>query len=304
MVNANELSPAEQLSQSLAGAVERASAWTVRVSARRRIGATGVVWAAGGVIVTADHVLEQDDEVGIGQPDGTQVPAQVVGRDPGTDIAVLRVVGTALPVAERAPEDAARVGALAVAVGRPGSSVQASLGIVSAVGGQWRTRRGRQIEGFVRSDATFFPGFSGGPLIDAAGRLIGVNTSRFGPGQGITIPAAAADRVVDVLLAKGRITRAYVGIGSQAVALPAALAAKVGSQESGLLIVSVEATSPAERAGLLPGDILVGMNDDAIADAADLQARLGPERVGAAVTLRILRGGEPLGVQATLGERA
>ncbi len=296
--------PAQQLSESLAEAVERAASWTVRVSARRRIAASGVVWAAGGVIVTADHVLEQEDAITVGSPDGTEVAAQVVGRDPGTDLAVLRVTDATLPEAERAPESSARVGSLAVAVGRPGASVQASLGVVSAVGGQWRTRRGRQIEGFVRTDATFFPGFSGGPLIDAAGRLIGINTSRFGPGQGISIPVAAAQKVVEVLLARGRISRAYIGIGSQPVALPAALAARVNGQESGLLIVSVEPSSPAERAGLVLGDILVGMNDEVIADAGDLQARLGPDRVGAEVTLRILRGGEPLSLAATLGERA
>lgn len=297
-------SSAQQLSESLAEAVERAARWTVRVSARRRIAASGVVWAAGGVIVTADHVIEQEDAITVGQPDGTEVAAQVVGRDPGTDLAVLRVTGATLPEAERTPESATRVGSLAVAVGRPGASIQASLGIVSAVGGQWRTRRGRQIEGFVRSDATFFPGFSGGPLIDASGRLIGINTSRFGPGQGISIPASAAQKVVEVLLARGRISRAYIGIGSQPVALPSALAAKVGGQESGLLIVSVEPSSPAEHAGLVLGDILVGMNDEPIADAGDLQARLGPDRVGAEVTLRILRGGEPLALAATLGERA
>ncbi len=295
-------SPGETLSNALAEAVALASPWTVRVGARRRIGASGVAWRAGGVIVTADHVIEQEDEVQITFADGSDARAQVVGRDPGTDLAVLRVERD-LPVAERAPE-AARVGALAIAVGRPGAGVQASLGIVSAIGGQWRTRRGRQIEGFVRSDATFFPGFSGGPLIDAAGRLIGVNTSRFGPGQGITIPVVAADRVVEVLLAKGRISRAYLGIGSQPIALPAALSAKVGEQETGLLVISIEAATPAENAGLLPGDILVGMEDAAITDASELQAQLGPERVGALVHLRVLRGGEPLTLEATLGERA
>ncbi|MFN8637943.1 MAG: trypsin-like peptidase domain-containing protein [Dehalococcoidia bacterium] len=295
-------SASETLSNALAEAVALASPWTVRVGARRRIGASGVAWRSGGVIVTADHVIEQEDEVQITFADGSDARAEVVGRDPGTDLAVLRVEHD-LPVAARAPE-AARVGALAIALGRPGAGVQASLGIVSAIGGQWRTRRGRQIEGFLRSDATFFPGFSGGPLIDAAGRLIGVNTSRFGPGQGITIPAAAADRVVDILLSKGRISRAYLGIGSQPIALPAALSAKIGEQETGLLVISVEGATPAEAAGLLPGDILVGMEDAAITDASDLQAQLGPERVGATVHLRVLRGGEPLTLEATLGERA
>lgn len=295
---------AEALSYLLADAVERAAAWTVRVVARRRLGATGVAWNAEGVVVTADHVIESEDEVVIGLPDGSTTAAQVVGRDPGTDLAVLRIEAASLPAADRTPEGSTRVGQLALGLGRPGSSIQASLGVVSAIGGQWRTRRGRQIEGFVRSDVTFFPGFSGGPLIDAAGRLIGINTSRFGPSQGIAIPVAAASRVVDILLSKGRISRAYVGIGSQPVALPAALASKVGSQESGLLIVSVEPSSPADSAGVLVGDILVGLGDAAISDAADLQAQLGPERVGEAATLRVLRGGQPIELTVTLGERA
>ena len=295
---------AEALSNQLADAVDRAAAWTVRVVARRRLGATGVAWNAEGVVVTADHVIESEDDVRVGLPDGSTTSAQVVGRDPGTDLAVLRFEGASLPAADRSPEGSVRVGQLALGLGRPGSSIQASLGVVSALGGQWRTRRGRQIEGFVRSDVTFFPGFSGGPLIDATGRLIGINTSRFGPGQGIAIPVAAASRVVDILVAKGRISRAYVGIGSQPVALSASLAPKVGGQESGLLIVSVEPSSPADAAGALVGDILVGLGDASITDAADLQAQLGPERVGEAVTLRVLRGGEPVQLSATLGERA
>ncbi len=294
---------AEALSLSLADAAEHAARWTVRVAARRRIGATGVAWTTEGVVVTADHVIESEDDVTVGLPDGSAVPAQVVGRDPGTDLAVLRLDGASLPAADHAPEGSVRVGQLALGLGRPGSSIQASLGVVSALGGQWRTRRGRQIEGFVRSDVTFFPGFSGGPLIDVAGRLIGINTSRFGPAQGIAIPAAVAGRIIEVLLAKGRISRAYVGIGSQPVALPPALAARIAGQESGLLVVSVEPSSPADVAGLLVGDILVGMSGVAIADAADLQSQLGPERVGEAAVLQVLRGGAPLDLPATLGER-
>jgi S1-C subfamily serine protease len=298
-----ERSALEEMSEGLAGAAERAGAWTVRVGARRRISASGVVWAEGGVVVTADHVIEQEDEVVVGLPDGSELPAQVAGRDPGSDLAVLRVPGLTLAPADRA-EAGAKVGQLVLAVARPGSGVQASFGVVSAIGGPWRTRRGRQIDGFVRSDATMFPGFSGGPLVDAAGRLLGTNTSRFGPGQGIAIPVAAAEGVVAALLASGRIRRAYLGVGSQPVALPAALASKVGGQETGLLVVSVEAGTPADTAGLLMGDILVSLDGDALLDAGDLQEHLGPERVGAQAALRVLRGGDPRDVPVTLGERA
>jgi S1-C subfamily serine protease len=293
----------EEISNGLAAAAEQAGAWTVRVGARRRIPATGVVWAEGGVVVTADHVIEQEDAIVIGLPDGNEVSAQVAGRDPGSDLAVLRVSGATLARAPRA-EAPARVGSLALALGRPGAAVQASFGVVSALGGPWRTRRGRQIDGFLRTDTTFFPGFSGGPLIDASGRLLGINTSRFGPGQGITIPTAAAEGVVAALLASGRIRRAYLGVGSQPVALPAALGEKVGGQESGLLIVSLEAGTPADTAGLLMGDILVALEGNRLTDASDLQAELGPERVGAQVTVRVLRGGEPRDIGVVLGERA
>ncbi|MSP22039.1 MAG: PDZ domain-containing protein [Dehalococcoidia bacterium] len=298
-----EQSTLEEISEGLAAAAERAGAWTVRVAARRRIPASGVVWSEGGVVVTADHVLEQEDEVIVGLPDGNEVAAQVVGRDPGSELAVLRVPGATLTPAIRAGASA-RVGNLVLALGRPGAAVQASFGVVSAIGGPWRTRRGRQIDGFVRSDATFFPGFSGGPLINAAGHLLGINTSRFGPGQGITIPTAAAEGVVVALLASGRIRRAYLGVGSQPVALPAALAAKVGGQEAGLLIVSLEAGTPADQAGLLMGDILILMEGHPLTDAADLQSQLGPERVGAEVAIGVLRGGEPREIAVTLGERA
>jgi len=293
-----------ELSEALAGAVERAAGWTVLVAARRRIPASGVVWGAGGVIVTADHVVEQDEDIRLLLSDEREVSAELVGRDPSTDLAVLRAGEAASVVpAEQAPEDEVRVGQLALAVGRPGrGGVQASLGVVSAIGRpQMRRRRGP--DALMRSDASLFPGFSGGPLIDVGGRAIGVNTSRFRPGDGVTIPTAVVSRVVGALLANGRIRRAYLGIGSQAVPLQPALASRVGGQESGLLIVSVEAGAAAETAGVLTGDILVSLEGEAVRGTDDLQSALASELVGADVRLGLLRGGEPIELRATLGER-
>lgn len=292
-----------QWSNGLADAVEHASAWTVTVAARGRIAATGIMASADGLVVTADHVIERDEDIEISLGDDGPRPARLVGRDPSTDIAVVQVEGGDLPVVDWAPEDSVRVGHFVLALGRPGAGVQASFGVVSVIGGPWRRRRGEAIEGFVRTDTTFFPGFSGGPLVDTGGRAIGINSSHFRPGQGITVPAATVQRVIETLRKDGRIRRAYLGIGSQSTALPAALRETADGQETALLIVSVDDESAAGRAGIMVGDLLIGIDGESIADAEALQSELDSERVGATVSIRLLRGGEPLELSATLGER-
>ena len=292
-----------QWSDGLADAVERASRWTVTVAARSRIAATGIMVGADGLVVTADHVIDREEDIEIGIGDDWRRPARLIGRDPSTDIAVVQVEGGDLPVVAWAPEGAVRVGHFALAIGRPTSAgVQASFGVVSVVGGPWRRRRGEAVEGFVRTDTTFFPGFSGGPLVDTGGRAIGINSSRFRPGQGITIPAVTVQRVIQTLLQDGRIRRAYLGVGSQAAALPAALREATDGHETALLIVSVDDESPAGRAGIMVGDLLIGIDGDSIVGVEDLQSALGSDRVGATVSIRLLRGGEPLELPATLVE--
>jgi S1-C subfamily serine protease len=290
-----------QLSEALAAAVERAGRSTVTVHARRRIPASGTVWQPG-VILTCDHVLERDEDIAVTTPDGRELPARLAGRDPGSDLAVLRVDATDLVPAEPAPDGSARVGHLVLAIGRPGNGPVASLGVISAVGGPWRTFRGGLVEGYIRSDTTFYPGFSGGPLVDTAGRAVGINSGRLGRGAGLTVPMAAAARVAEQLLRTGRIRRGYLGIGSQPVRLPEPLARLIG-QASGLLVVSVEADSPAARGGLLIGDVIIGMAGAPVRDTEDLQALLGPERVGQPTTVTVLRGGERRELSVTVGER-
>jgi S1-C subfamily serine protease len=282
-------STASALSSALADAVESASASTVRVAARRRLAATGIAWGNGKLVVTADHVIEREDELQVGLPDGRAVAATIAGRDPGTDLAVLRIE-TALPGLAEAP--AARVGQLAMAVGRPGSEPEASVGVVSAVGGPWRSQSGIAVSGYIRSDATFFPGFSGGPLIDADGRMLGINSSRLGRGAGITLPASDVARLVEQLLRHGgRLPRAFVGISTRQVAVSGPPAAELGGREKGLLVMSVEPGSAAADAGLLVGDILVDIAGRAIEDAPDLRAALGAEAIGAELEFRVVRGG-------------
>ncbi|MFA7296388.1 MAG: trypsin-like peptidase domain-containing protein [Dehalococcoidia bacterium] len=282
-------------SDALADAVARAAEVTVTVAARRRFAASGIAWGDR-LVVTADHVIEDEEHIRVTLANGEQATADLVGRDPGSDLAVLRLPVDA-PAPTLAPEGGARVGHVALALGRPGAQVQASLGVVSALGGPRRTRTGTLIEGTLRTDATFLPGFSGGPLIDTQGRVIGLNTSGFRTGN-VTIAASAVTAIAQQLAEHGRVRRAYLGVGSQPVHLPEA-----AGQEVGLLIVSVEAGTPAAQAGIVVGDVLLGIEGTPITGAEELQAALGSDRVGATVRLSLLRGGAPHEVRATLGER-
>lgn len=317
---------ARQLSDGLAEAVERVAASTVLVSARRHIPATGVAWPGDGLIVTADHAIETEDDITVGLPDGREAQAQLVGRDPSSDLALLRVEGADLPAVEVAPDGSPKVGNLVLAVGRPTrNGPQASLGAISAIGGtrsaggmgrrgHRRHRGASQIEGYLRTDVTFFPGFSGGPLVDVEGRVIGINVSLIGGprmfrfareafGQGFTIDATSVTRVVDLLRTHGRVRRAYLGIASQQVNIPEASASEFDDQSTGLLIISVEPNTPGADAGLLVGDILVGIEDAPVRGAEDLQRALSPERVGATVRLQLVRGGARHELSVTLGVR-
>ncbi|HEY7295327.1 MAG TPA: S1C family serine protease [Dehalococcoidia bacterium] len=288
-------------SDALAAAVERAAASIVSVHARRRQPASGVAFA-GGVVVTADHVIEQEEEIGVGLPDGKRVAAKLVGRDAGTDLAVLRPEsGTLAPLALGA---AARPGTIVLAVGRPGAGGPVvSLGVVSSVGGPARTWRGGQLEGFIRTDATMYPGFSGGPLIDASGAMLGLNTTGLSRGAGLTLSVATVQRIVGQLVQHGKVRRGFLGISSQPLRLPEALANQLGGQSNGLLIVGTESGGPAERGGLLVGDILVGLAGAVVKDTDDLQAQLGGERIGQALPVKVLRGGELRELSVTIGER-
>ncbi|HET9014156.1 MAG TPA: trypsin-like peptidase domain-containing protein [Thermomicrobiaceae bacterium] len=293
-----------ELSDDLAGAVERASASVVRVNARRRMGATGIVWSADGVIVSADHVIEREDDITVDLPGGRQVAARLVGRDPGTDLAALRVEAAGLTAAALSPV-APRVGALVLALGRGhGEAPMATLGVVSAVSGPWRTWRGGTLESVVRADATLYPGFSGGPLVDTEGRLIGVNSSTLARGLGVTIPHAVVSRVVEALVSQGKVRRGFLGVATQPVALPESLRGTLGlTQMSGLLLIGIEPDSPAELAGLMIGDVLVALGGQATPDLEALQDRLGPGSVGVAQPARLVRGGQFVELALTAGER-
>jgi S1-C subfamily serine protease len=290
------------LSTELADAVERAGRWTVAIHARRRIPSSGIVWRPG-VVVAASHTIRRDEDISLTLPDGTSVPVTLAGRDPGTDLAVFRLPDGAPEVsaATVAPDDALRVGALVVAVGRPGNEVTASLGAISALGGEWRTWQGGRVDRFVRLDLAIYDGFSGGPLVDAAGRVLGVNTSGLTRSAPIAIPVSTVTRVADELLAKGHVRRGYAGVAVQPIEIPERLVREHGlPAESALLVVSVEPGGPADAAGIFIGDILIALGGAALREPADLLAGLSTR---APVEVRLVRGGAPVSVSLTPGDR-
>ena len=297
------MSVLSDLSQTLAATVEHAGVGTVRVEARPRLPASGIVWSADGVIVTAHHIVEQEDNIGIGLPDGRTITAKLAGRDPTTDIAVLRADTTGLTTRGWADPNSLKVGHLVLALGRPDQKVMATLGVVSALGDSWRTPAGGRLDRYLQTDVVMYPGFSGGPLVDASGQLIGLNTSALLRGISMTVPYPTLQQVVQTLLTKGKVSRGYLGVGAQPVRLPDALGKQL-KQETGLLLVSVEPGGPAEKAGLLLGDVLVGIAGQPVRHLDDLLAALGSDRVGTTAPVQIVRGGQAQQLNVVIGEHA
>ena len=279
------------LSDALANAVSSAADGLVCVEGRDRLPATGIVWDAEGLIVTSHHVLERDENIKVGFQDGESVAAELVGRDPSTDLALLRTSKRGSSVPAWAEADSLRVGHLALALGRPGASVRATMGIISVLGQAWRTPAGGPVDRYLQTDTVMYPGFSGGPLVDSQGRFVGLNTSALVRGVSITVPEPTIRRVVQDLEKHGSVRRAYLGIGAQPTRLPDALAKELG-QETGLLLVSVEPGSPAEEGKLFLGDTLVTLGESPVRHMDDLFNGLDGERIGKSLAVRIIRGGQ------------
>ena len=290
------------ISKSAAAVVAQASQSVVRVDARRRHPASGIVWSADGLILTAHHVVRRDDEIRVGLADGTELPATLVGRDPSTDLALLRVEAAGLVPAQWREETSLGVGELVLALGRPGHNVQAALGVISALGGAWRSLGGGKVSHYIRPDLVMYPGFSGGPLVDGEGKVIGLATSALTRDGGIVLSAATVQPVVETLLAHGRMRSGYVGVGVQPAKLPASVAESI-ERETGVLLNSIEADSPAAAAGLLVGDILVALDGEAVERPEDLSLLLQGSHVGQTITVQIVRGGVLMDVSVTVGER-
>jgi S1-C subfamily serine protease len=296
-----------ELSDALADAAELAGKSTVLVNARRRFPASGIAYVED-LILTAEHVIEKDDNITVHLADGKEVPAKVAGRDAGSDLAVLKLERAVGAVAEMT-KSPARLGQIALALARPSrAGIEASLGTVSAIGGPIRTARGGMLERYLRADSISYPGFSGGPLVAADGTVLGLNTSGLASGVAITIPADIAWKIAETLAKHGQIKRGYLGIRSQTVEIPnASQEALRRKQATGLLVMSVENNSPASKGGLIVGDILIAVASNPVPHHDELFARLNGDVVGTSTgkstPIEILRGGQPQTLNVVIGER-
>src|SRR6202521_3920837 len=288
----------KDLSNDIEALVEKASKSVGRVDARRGRAGTGIVWDTG-LVLTANHVVEQEDDIAV-VVDDKSTKATLVARDPATDIALLKVDGLSAPALPRAKVDDLKPGQIVLAIGRPGS-LKATFGTISAVSSSWRGWRGSEIEHLIQTNAPLYPGFSGGPLVDVDGRVVGMNSWVFGRGDGRAVAMDVAERVVASLKADGRIRRPYLGIGTQEVPLPGAVKAKA-KQDTGLLIVAVEPQSPADKAGLMQGDTLVALNGTTTTSLEDLHSGRRRAKAGAPHTVRVFRPGDVKELQLTVGE--
>ena len=291
-----------RLSEGMADAVEKIGLSVVQVNGRRRRSASGVVYAPARVL-TASHVVEREEDLSVGTGEGRTVEARLIGRDPSNDLAVLEVPELGDGTVAEPAAGGVRVGQISLAVARPSrEGIRASFGVISSVGGPLRTGRGARLERYVQTDATPYPGFSGGPLINIEGAVLGLMTLGFARGVALAVPAEVAWRAAEMLSERGSIKRGYLGILSQPVRLPAAQ--RAGLQGSGgLLVVGVEDDSPAGKGGMLLGDILVSLDATSVADTDELQALLTSDRVGREVPVEVIRGGELTTLRVTVGER-
>jgi S1-C subfamily serine protease len=295
---------AMNISNEFISAAESAARYTVLVDARHRHPASGIAYQPD-LVMTANHAVERDEEITVMLPDGSSIAATVAGRDAARDLALLRLVEARLLPAQVSTMQIA-VGLPVLAVGRPdGAGIQASFGIVRALGGPVRTGGGALLESYIQSETNPYPGFSGGPLTALDGTLVGLNTSGLSMGSLITIPAAIVWRVAETLALHGHIRRGYIGIRSQSTPLSESNRGILGrNQDSGLLLVGVEENSPAGKAGLLVGDILVAVGSQPISSHDELQNSLDGDLAGKKMDLEVLRGGVRQTLTVEIGERA
>jgi S1-C subfamily serine protease len=291
------------LSQSLASTVERLAPSLVRVEARRRHGATGLLWSADGHILTSHHAIEHEGSITVGFADGRTQSAELVGRDPSTDLALLKTEGTGLTPLAPATLEGVKVGHLVLALGRPGRTARATLGIVSALGEGWRTYAGGRIDRYLETDADLPPGFSGGALVDTQGRLLGLLTTALSRNAAVVLPGETLTRVAQALQQHGGIRRGYLGVSAHPVRLPKPVAERAGT-EAGLMLLSIEPDGPADKAGLHMGDILVSLGGQPLHSLEDLLGYLGDEKVGTEIAAKVLRANEAAReLPITIGKR-
>lgn len=298
----------ETLSAELGVAVEKAAAAVVTVHGRRRFPSAGVQWRKD-VVVTANHTVRREEGITVTLADGRSASATLAGRDPGTDLAVLKIQDVELPLPATGDSTALKAGHLVLAVGRVDAVPRANLAAIGLVSGPWRTWYGGEIEQLIRLDRELHPTLSGGPLVDAQGRVLGINTAGLSRIVGVTVPAATVNRVVEVLLEKGYIGRGYLGLGLYSVPVPESVRRETPSVKpewtagTCLIVLSVEPDGPAAKAGVLVGDLIAALDGAPVRDTEDVQGLLTPDRVGKDVKLSVIRGGNPIEIGITISER-
>ncbi|MGH9407542.1 MAG: S1C family serine protease [Terriglobia bacterium] len=299
MGNSNVL---EDFSAAAAIAVERASRSVVAVDARRHMLAAGVHWREG-VIVTANHAVRREDDIKVLLPDARTATASLAGRDPSTDIAVLRVESKGQAIPEVGDPASLKAGHLVLAVGRVEAGPRASLGVIGVSGGSWRTWQGGQINQLIRLGFELHPTLSGGLVVDPQGRGLGICTTRLSRTFGVAIPVSTVNRVVDLLLQKGGVPKGYLGVGLWPVSIPEDSQAKLSlEQPAGLMVQHVETNGPASLAGILMGDVIVRLNDRPVTSIQGLHLLLS-EFADATVRIVVIRAGSLADLSIRVGER-
>ncbi|HZQ22475.1 MAG TPA: S1C family serine protease [Terriglobales bacterium] len=294
----------ESLSNEFASAAERHDKSVVAVHARRWMPSSGIEWKRG-VIVTANHGIRRDEDIHVLTSENKPLAATLAGRDPSTDLAVLRVEGAFGAVPELGDSASLKLGHLVLALGRSRrGNLVASAGMVGGIAGEFRTWRGGKLDQHIRLDLSLYPGLSGGPLVNAQGKVVGVNTNGLARGRAITIPVSTVNRVVDELLETGHIARPYLGLAMQPVAIPEAMRGKLKfGAENGLLVVHVETGGPGEKGGVLLGDVLVEVQGKPVQEMETITELLAAAKVGQTYSVTVLRGGNAAQLSITLGER-
>lgn len=294
----------QALSRDLADIVEQVGPSVVAVNARSQLSSSGVYWRDG-VIVTAAHTLRRTEDISVIPASGQAVAATLAGADPRTDLAVLRVDSKELSAPRFGDPSQTKVGHLVLAVGRGARrGLNATLGIVGVLSGAWRTWRGGLIDQFIGLDLALHPGATGGPLIDAQGHILGINTFGQSRNMVLTVPASTVNRVVAHLLESGHMGQGYLGLGMHPIALPEDLKSELKlSTDSGLIVVSAEPEGPGRKAGVLIGDVIVALEGKAVRSFRDLQAFLEPDFIGKTIVISIIRAGRPIEIEVVIGER-
>ncbi len=290
------------LSNELASVVEQAAVPIVAIHARPRFNSSGVHWSPE-IVVTAEHTIRHEEDIAVTTGTGDKFRAELAGRDAGTDLAVLRVKGLGLPVAPRLADGSCRPGQLVLAVGRNKEGANAGLGVIGSIGGPSQTWRGGRLDQVIRLDLSLHPVAAGGAVVDVSGKLIGIATPVLSRAAVFAVPHATVERVVQALLAHGRIPQGYLGAGLQPIELPQHLTDSLGlSVAGGLMTVSVDQDAPAGKAGLLIGDVLLDLNGQTVSRPENVRQLLA-DAIGKTVQMRILRGGALMDIEITVAER-